>query len=211
VPVISCKFADELAEKDMRDAYVEAQTRVKIAHQIRSLRTQRNWSQGDLGKRLGKPQSNVSRLEDVEVGKYTLSSLFELAAVFDVALIVDFASYPDFLRSTGDLSPRNLQRPIFDRQSLQELCEDSHVAAQSQHPFTWPESFVGQHNVIVKPTIHSLGVASPISLNQQSYSGSFISGAEDSNKGQPRNITNMQDRYMWNVCPSGNQVRADAP
>jgi transcriptional regulator with XRE-family HTH domain len=141
VNIISSNFADELTEKEMRDAYVEAQTRVRIAHQIRSLRTQREWSQGDLGKRLGKQQSNVSRLEHVEIGKYTLSTLFELASVYDVALIVDFASYPDFLQRTADLSPNNLQRPSFDRQALEPLCNDHLpvVSGFGQQPITLSE------------------------------------------------------------------------
>lgn len=126
--VISSKFADELNEKEMRDAYVQAQTRVKLAHQIRSLRTQRKWSQGELGERLGKPQSNVSRLEDADVGKYTLSTLLELASAFDVAVKVEFASYPDFLESTADLSPTALQVKSFDRAALQPLCEVSSAA-----------------------------------------------------------------------------------
>jgi len=125
VSVISSKFADELSEKEMRDAYVQAQTRVKLAHQIRSLRTQREWSQGKLGELLGKPQSNVSRLEDADVGKYTLSTLLELASAFDVAVRVEFASYPDFLESTADLSPVALQVKSFDRAALQPLCEAS--------------------------------------------------------------------------------------
>jgi transcriptional regulator with XRE-family HTH domain len=123
MPVISKRFADELADKEMRDAYVEAQTRVKIAHQIKSLRTQREWSQGDLGELLGKPQSNVSRLEDVNVGKYTLSTLFELASAFDIALLVQFVTHEEFLRRTADLSSEKLQVPSFDRAALQPLCD----------------------------------------------------------------------------------------
>ena len=119
--LISSYFADELTEKEMRDAFLDAQTRTKLASQIRAIRTQRELSQGDLGKLLGKPQSNVSRLENCIVGRYTLSTLFELASVFDVGLVVEFVPYEDFLWRTGDLSPKALEVRAFSRDALTPL------------------------------------------------------------------------------------------
>src|SRR5947209_1369824 len=100
VTMISRKFADELTDKEMRDAYLAAQTRTKIANQIRTLRVQRGWLQADFGERLGKPQANVSRLESREVGKYTLQTLLELASALDVGLSVEFVPYEEFLSRT---------------------------------------------------------------------------------------------------------------
>ncbi len=122
--VISSRFADELADKEMRDAYLGAQTRVTIAQQIRALRNQRGWSQAELGERLGKPQGNVARLEDIEIARYTLTTLLELAAAFDVALCARFVSYSDFLEITSDLSPDALAVPSFTRTELDCLCEN---------------------------------------------------------------------------------------
>ncbi len=121
-PLISESFADELTDKEARDAYVEAQTRVRVAQQIRTLRQQRDLSQKQLGDMMGKPQGNVARLEDKEVARYTLTSLFELASAFDVALIVEFADFPEFLERTEDLSANNLKRKSFDRDDLNRLC-----------------------------------------------------------------------------------------
>ena len=124
MPVISRKFADELTEKEMRDAYLDAQTRTKLALQIRTLRTQREWSQAQVGELMGKPQSNVARLEDREIARYTLSTLLELAAAYDVGLVVEFVSYEEFLRRTNDLRPAKLQVRSFNRTALDPLCQE---------------------------------------------------------------------------------------
>jgi transcriptional regulator with XRE-family HTH domain len=137
--VISRYFADELTEKEMRDEYLAGQTRVKIAHQIRALRNQRGWSQGLLGEKLGKPQSNISRLEDVEVGKYTLTTLLELASAFDVGLLVEFVAYDEFLRRTENLNPDHLQVPSFDRAALESLTYESLIYDLSHWSAIEPE------------------------------------------------------------------------
>lgn len=118
---ISKQFADELNEKAMRHAYLDAQTRTKVAQQIRALRIQREWSQAELGLLLGKPQSNVHRLEDRDVARYTLTTLLELAHAYDCGLLVEFAPYEEFLRRTSDLGPEVLQVPSFTQKALEPL------------------------------------------------------------------------------------------
>jgi transcriptional regulator with XRE-family HTH domain len=128
--VISRKFADELAEKAMRDAYLEAQTRTKLAQQIRALRVQRGWQQRELGHLMDKPQGNVARLEDREVARYTLTTLFELASAFDVGFIAKFVTYEDFLRDTEDLTEAALKVRSFNRAALNELCADPDASVE---------------------------------------------------------------------------------
>ena len=128
--VISKRFADELAEKEMRDAYLSAQTRTKLINQIRAIRNRRGWSQGQFAEILGKPQSNVSRLENREYGSFTLNTLFELASAFDVGLIVEFVPYENFLLHTRDLSTENLQVSRFSRRALDVLTRDSPMILQ---------------------------------------------------------------------------------
>ena len=106
---ISKSFASELNEKEMRDAYLEEKTRAKVALQIKELRKQRGWSQAELGRRMGKPQGDIGRLESCTVAGYTLTTLLELASAYDCGLVVEFVPYEEFLRRTNDLSPAKLQ------------------------------------------------------------------------------------------------------
>jgi transcriptional regulator with XRE-family HTH domain len=122
VNVISERFADELTDKRMRDAYLSAQTRTKLTQQIRAIRNQRGWSQGDFAAILGKPQSNVSRLESRDYGNFNLRTLFELSAAFDCGLVVEFVPYEYFLRHTADLTRENLEVSSFSRAALEPLC-----------------------------------------------------------------------------------------
>jgi transcriptional regulator with XRE-family HTH domain len=124
VSVISSRFAAELNEKRMRVAYLSAQTRTKLSNQIRTLRTDRGWSQGDFARILNKPQSNVSRLENRQYGKFNLTTLFELASAFDVGLVVKFVAYEDFLRDTENLGEDALKVRSFNKNALNEICED---------------------------------------------------------------------------------------
>ena len=123
--VISEKFAEELcADREMRDAFLGSQTRTKIANQIRAIRNQRGWSQGEFARILGKPQSNVSRLESRDYGNFTLTTLLDLASAFESGLIVEFAPYEDFLCRTHDLSPKALQVSAFSQDALRSLLSE---------------------------------------------------------------------------------------
>jgi len=115
VSVISNRVLREFSDKEFRDGYVESRTQNMVAYQIRALRDQRNMSQKDLAGKLPKgTQSTVSRLEDPDYGKMSLTSLFDLASAYDVALVVRFCSHEDFLHQTSDLSPVALQVPSYD-------------------------------------------------------------------------------------------------
>lgn len=125
MPVISKKFATELSAKEMRDAFLDAQTRTKLAQQIRALRNQRSLSQEALGKLLGgKPQGNVARLEDRDIGRYTLTTLLELASAFNVGIVAKFVPYCEFLRDTENLAPKKLEVQPFSESSLVPLTEE---------------------------------------------------------------------------------------
>ncbi|MEQ8377408.1 helix-turn-helix domain-containing protein [Parvibaculum sp.] len=110
---LSEKLFARLRRKTFRDAYVAENVRNWIAFQIRALRMQRNMQQGELAKLMGRPQSVVSRFENPDYGKLTLSSLFEIAAAMDVALLVKFVSFPEFLRQTRDVTPRAMHVESF--------------------------------------------------------------------------------------------------
>ncbi len=104
----------ELRDKEYRDGFVEGHVRTGLAYQIRALREARNWSQEELGKRLGTSQSVVARLENPDYGKFSLTTLLKLASTFDVALDVRFTGFGELLETTRDLSPAALNAPSFD-------------------------------------------------------------------------------------------------
>jgi transcriptional regulator with XRE-family HTH domain len=110
------KLLERLRKRPFRNAYVAEHVRRGVAYQIRALRDQRGWNQGQFAKELGKPQSVVSRLEDPSYGKYTVQTLLEISSVFDVALQVRFVPYSKFLRQARDVSVAALRVETFERE-----------------------------------------------------------------------------------------------
>jgi len=116
VNVISrAKKVGRLKDKGYRDAYVAEHVRTGTPHQIRILREQREWTQGELGRRSGKPQNVISRLEDPNYGKLTIQSLLDLASAFDVALIIKFVPFSRLMGELEKLSPESLEVPSFSQ------------------------------------------------------------------------------------------------
>lgn len=94
-----------------------------IAFQIRATRDRQNLTQVDLAAAAGMQQNNLSRLEDENYGKQTISSLKRIAEALDVALVVrlvPFSQYVDWLSGTPFLdrgiSPESMAVPSFDEE-----------------------------------------------------------------------------------------------
>ena|ERR1035437_4951656 len=127
---ISEKKLEKLRDKRYRDAYVASNIIIGLPYQIRALREQegRKWSQGELGKKSGKPRNVISRIENPEYGQLTIRTLLELASAFDVALLVKYVSFSRFLSELEDVSPQALEVPSFDSELKQgALCWQSTV------------------------------------------------------------------------------------
>jgi transcriptional regulator with XRE-family HTH domain len=108
-------LSEELSSKDFRDAYLEDQVRTNIAFQIKTLREQpeRDWTKTYLAEKMGTHQPNITRLEDPEYGRVSISTLLKAASAFDVALLVQFVEWDDFLDRMKDVSPGSLRKKPF--------------------------------------------------------------------------------------------------
>lgn len=127
-------FLQELTNAELRNTFVADHVRVRLALLIRRLREDRGWSQAELGRRMGKPQSVVSRLEDPDYGKVTLQTLFDVSAAFELPLYVDMPDWDDWFRLMSDMSERNLQRQSFNLEYL--TAASNHTTAYFYIPTT---------------------------------------------------------------------------
>lgn len=120
-PIPNRAFLRELEDAERRDGFVAAHLRTRLALLIRALREQNGWSQAELGRRLGKPQSVVSRLEDPDYGRLSLQTLFEVAAVFKLPLYIDMPNWDEWFRLMAEMSGESLRRQGFDVDHLVAL------------------------------------------------------------------------------------------
>jgi hypothetical protein len=101
-------LARRLTDKEFHDSYTASQLKSSLAEQIKALRG--DMSQQEFGKLLGKPQSVVSRLEELHYGKVTIQTLLDIAAKLDVVLAVQFVSRRTY-RQLMDLVSSEPLRP----------------------------------------------------------------------------------------------------
>jgi hypothetical protein len=121
-------LAQKMADKAYRDAYVASHTRRFLAKQMREFRG--DLSQGEFGRRLGKPQTIVSRLEDPGYSGWSLRTVLETAASLNVAAFVRFVDFPTFLKYTLDMSENAMRPHSYDPSAINEMVADE--AAQNE-------------------------------------------------------------------------------
>ncbi len=105
------KAKNIIEDKEYRDFYTETFLKKSIPFQMRTMRTERGWSQTLAGEILGKGQNAISRLESPAYGKLTLQTLLEIAKGFDVGLVVKFVPYSKLLKEYEDVSFDALSAP----------------------------------------------------------------------------------------------------
>ena len=114
----SRSFLNELRDDDFRNEFVVDHVRVRLALLIRSLREHRGWSQAELGRRMRKPQSVISRLEDPNYGRLSLQTLFDVAAAFSLPIYIDMPEWNEWFRLMDAMSNNSLQRQGYDAAQL---------------------------------------------------------------------------------------------
>lgn len=114
-------MSDEFADKEYRDAFVEANLRNGIAFQIRAIRKRQGLSQRELGDKMGRPQNVISRIEDPSYGKLTLQTLLATAQALDVGLSVRFVAFSELANSVVDVSDDALAVPSFEEEALDQI------------------------------------------------------------------------------------------
>ncbi len=103
-----------------------------IATQIVATRDKRGWTQSKLATEAGMGQNNLSRLENPDYGKQTVSSLKRLADALDVALVVRFVPFSQYVHWLSGspyldegINPTALAVPSFeDEERLGQLETD---------------------------------------------------------------------------------------
>lgn len=123
---------NELPNKEFRETYVTENVRRGLAYQIRALREARGWLPAEFARQAKLPQSNISRWENPTYGKFSLSTLIEIASVFDVALSVRFVGFEELLTSLSDLRPQTLAVPSYEQEQKEhEVGSDVGDAARA--------------------------------------------------------------------------------
>lgn len=136
----------KLNNKEYRDAFIAEQIFTRLPLKIRFLRDAKNLTQKQLGQRAGIAQTWVSKLEDQNYGKLTISTLLKIASALDVGLQIDFVPYSRVLDAALELSPTTF--------GVASFADDVGLAQQ-------PTSATG----IVTPTSAlSMGIAKKASL-----------------------------------------------
>jgi transcriptional regulator with XRE-family HTH domain len=130
----SSELVRTLTEANFRHEYMMDHVRSYVAFQIRALREQRRWNQGDLANAAGKTQSVISRLEDPDYGKLSLQSCLDIAVAYDLPLLVQFVEWDDWLTRMSNMSPSALRKRSFDANRLSEIHRRQQAAEHAFGP-----------------------------------------------------------------------------
>ena len=113
------QILESLASKEYREAF-SSDVGTGIAFQVKLMRENRGWSQSDLADRLGTNHSRISRWENPNYGRYSLTTLKALAAVFDVALLVKFIPFSELVKDLLSISDVSLSPPSYDSEKEEQ-------------------------------------------------------------------------------------------
>ena len=124
----------DFGDKEYRHAYADEFLNTKIATQIKVLREQRRWTQGQLAQAAEMRQARISVLEDVNYSSWSIRTLRRLAEAFDLRLNVSFEEFGTLWLDLRDLSRESLSRRSFaDDPAFQEGEAEQQQARQTEN------------------------------------------------------------------------------
>jgi transcriptional regulator with XRE-family HTH domain len=116
------QILSSLKDKEYRKELAIEHVNSTLAMQIRNLREKKGWKQSELATRSGKNQGNISHWEDPDYGRYSLTTLKDMAMAFDVALLVKFIPFSELVEDMVNLSETRLLPPSFvDEQTHEHI------------------------------------------------------------------------------------------
>lgn len=108
------QLIEKLKNKEYRDLFVAEQIFSRLPAKIRLMREKRGWTQKKFGEQASMAQAWVSKIEDPNYGKLTISTLLKVASACDVALVIDFVPFSALLNRTMALSPESFDVESFE-------------------------------------------------------------------------------------------------
>jgi hypothetical protein len=138
------RLAKKMRDKDYRDGYVAAHTRLVLAKQMREFRG--TMPQTEFAALLDKRQTVVSRLENPNYAGWTVSTLLEIASKLNVAVFVRFVDFSTFLKYSGDQSETALRPEEYNQQRV-----DDFACIEAQHTFAVDDVVAQSMDVVRRP------------------------------------------------------------
>jgi transcriptional regulator with XRE-family HTH domain len=111
---ISSPLIAEMKNKEYRDGYVAAQIALGLPSKIRALRTERQWTQGDLARLAKMAQPRISEIETPGERKLNLDTLQRIASAFDVGLEVNFVPFGELIEQSERFDPDSFSVQSFE-------------------------------------------------------------------------------------------------
>jgi transcriptional regulator with XRE-family HTH domain len=121
------QLAEEFKDREYAHAYLEENSNMRIAAQVRALRLQSGLSQNEIANLARMKQERISKIESADFDSLTLKTLRRLAEAFDVHLAVKFESIHE---AVSDFIELSTERLVCDRreQSLQKIVARASLA-----------------------------------------------------------------------------------